>query len=260
MDDATFQRKAEETTNERCFAALRLRLAMEGKSLVLPTRPNESFRFEPCKPMATEDILEQGVRLMAMYINLLRSEKNFEQFLATLGLLNDFLRNPVFARTKVRDYFCSHCTWSLPNMEALLAIKNFVGDERVWEIAAGNAIWSALLQKLDVQIIATDVALSPDSFTSVQRRSFANVCKKVQPQVLLISWGQSADIDLSLYRGKKLIVIGESHGGCTFNLPVYFYNDEYRLIGESYGFRLDSVTSIPNWLGIYDAVFFYSRD
>lgn len=181
-------------------------------------------------------------------------------FFAVLNEFTPLLTHKHFAYSKLRDYFCTQLSWSLPNMRALSAIKNFVADDRVCEVACGMALWSALLQQMGVNIVASDIIIHPHPLTRVIQRSYEDVCIIGKPQALLISWGRKEEIDLSLYQGKKLIVIGEPNEGCTVNLPVYTFNRRSRLIGNSFGFTLQSVTSIPNWDGIFDAVYCYIRN
>ena len=260
MDDTTFREKADALTFQRAVESVMTRFALQGKKLLPPKHAHNKPTFAPCPKILTEDVLRQGKALIAIHVNLLRNTaSNFEIFLAVLHELTPMMNDSIFARSELRDYFCCNISWSLPNREALLKIKNFVGEETVYEVAAGNALWSAFLQQMGVKIFASDTEHYSDSFTRVQQQSYAEVCDTRNPQALLISWGRKEDIDLSLYQGKKLIIIGESYGGCTLNLPVYFFNDEYRLIGESFGFELKSTTTISRWNGIYDTLFCYSR-
>jgi len=261
MNDIEFQEAAMQAAYSAAVKTVVIRLRMEGKQLLPPLRPFDEPTFIPCNSMMTEDIFQKGKALFSLQIELLRTmASNLEEFLAILNGFAPILSRDLYAYSKLRDYFCTELSWSLPHMEALSAIKNFVGDDRICEVAAGTALWSTLLQQMGVNIVASDIAIHPHSLIRVIQRSYQDVCNVDKPEAMLISWGRKEEIDLSLYQGKKLIIIGESNEGCTVNLPVYTLNKESRLIGEAFGFTLQSVTSIPNWNGVFDAVYCYIRN
>jgi hypothetical protein len=56
---------------------------------------------------------------------------------------------------------------------------------------------------------------------------------------------------LQLFKGKRLAYIGEGYGGCTGT-------DEFHDLLEK-AWKLDKTITIPQWFGIHDHLFIFSK-
>lgn len=161
-----------------------------------------------------------------------------------------------------RPYFIENLSWAIPSKEAIHKIKEFAGSKLILEICAGLGLWTGLLRLLGCDVIATDTftthrtsrekaliddIIPMDAVTSVITYNLASV--------LFLCWpgcyeSYAADA-LEVFKGDKLIFIGEIKGGCTADDTFYdMLEAKWEEIGQ---------LRILNWPSIHDIVIFYKR-
>jgi hypothetical protein len=165
----------------------------------------------------------------------------------------------LFERERTRC--CSTYSWAIPNEAALRTIAEY---SPIVEIGAGTGYWASLLRTLRADVIAYDIA-PPDlggnpfhklnvTHTYVKFGDVSAVCAH-HNRTLLLCWPpfdspMAADC-LRLYRGNRVIYIGEGHEGCTGDLA-------FHLALDADWNEVKSVT-IPQWYGLHDVLTVYER-
>ena len=161
-----------------------------------------------------------------------------------------------------REKYATTIAWAIPSREAIDVITNFVGQETVLEIGAGLGYWAKLLQDKGVSIIPTDNKeihwkhSKQSSYTKVIHAKHTDSIKKYkEATVLFLCWPPydepMAEESLRLFKGTRLIYIGENYGGC--NATDDFFNlleEQWLLFKEIY---------IKQWDGIHDYLSLYER-
>lgn len=186
-----------------------------------------------------------------------------------------------------RHDFAKQFGWAIPSKEAIEKIKSFVGNERILEIGAGRGTWAKLMQDAGIQITPTDIhagrPVEEESGESIvhpenqywkpshmeeigvtDRSTYTDVYRLESDlaveqfgdhSVLMMVWpsyDQSWAVDaLKKFAGNKLIYVGEDSGGCTGDecLHETLYN-EWSPVEK---------ICIPQWQGIYDCLYLYTR-
>lgn len=162
-----------------------------------------------------------------------------------------------------RDEFVRTHAWAVPSMQGIEAIKKLVGNDTVLEIASGTGLWARLMQDAGIKVIPTDsyegyhFTKDVEKFTNVH---IANHRKAIRDfgykaNALMFCWPPYTDPmaaqALKMFKGNKLIYIGEGDGGCTGD--DRFHNFIRRRWEE-----VDSV-DIPQWYGLHDYMRLYIR-
>lgn len=118
--------------------------------------------------------------------------------------------------------------WGIPTIEAINEICLFVNNNKVLEVGAGTGLWTRLLQLKGVDIVATDIGGAGNYFDYNDKDYiFCNIDlingmdaveKYKDCEVLFLCWSPFTSLAynvLKLFKGNKLIYIGEPEGGCT---------------------------------------------
>ncbi len=177
--------------------------------------------------------------------------------------LKDHIKDEQFARRiagfYLRDHFVANFSWAIPSKPAINLIKQFVDEDIVLEINAGLGLWSKLLQDEGTNIIATDPYEYKDktSYTTVVRADHFESINKFgnEANVLMTCWPDYnknyAAEALDIFKGNKLIYIGESWGGCTADDSFHASLNKI--------WQLKETEAIPQWTGLRDRLHLYTR-
>lgn len=151
--------------------------------------------------------------------------------------------------------------WAIPSEEALDAIESFVGCDTILSVASGKGFWEYLIQKKGMKIITTDIGssgqyysdkeLQIESWLQPEQLSAERAVEKYKDKVIFICWASPDFNDdfIDNFEGNKIIVIGESDMGCTYN------GDDVL----KFGFILEKTIEIPRWHGLEDTMRFYTK-
>lgn len=151
--------------------------------------------------------------------------------------------------------------FAIPCKDALEAIATYAP---VLEVGAGSGYWAYELQRMGVDVVATDPGVGKyrgnekhweNMWTSVTRATGQDAVKRYPDRSLLTVWPDYRDEwpseVLKVYQGDVVIYVGEESGGCTGD-------DEFHDILALEFQCVDSV-GIPQFLGIHDALTIYQR-
>jgi GNAT superfamily N-acetyltransferase len=183
-----------------------------------------------------------------------------------------------------RDKFTKNVSWAIPTENVIKKIKNFIGGSRVLEIAAGRGLWSKILQNYGVHVTPIDNFSGYGNkninkeqlYTKIPYMTSEDAVKTYSADVLLIIWPpyecDMAANAVKLFKGNKIIYIGEGSGGCNANDDFFGTLggnwQEVDKIGKGYWKKvdpydwereIDSEAQIPQWPGINDTISFYQR-
>jgi hypothetical protein len=165
-----------------------------------------------------------------------------------------------------KDYFTNQYGWSVPTQEAINDLKEFVGSDTVLEVGSGHGMWAKLMQEAQINVRATDYLSGKGSkvylgrerdkfFTDIEDISGKEAVQKYNTNIIMMSWPPCDDplaFDvLSIFKGNKLIFVGEGKGGCTAN------SDFFQLLDKNW--TLVKEIDIPKWAGIHDRLYLYER-
>lgn len=158
-----------------------------------------------------------------------------------------------------REKFVRKWAWAVPSKGALDAIAAFVGTDKLLEVGAGSGLWSRLLADRGLKVFATDskawAEYTEAEYFHVEPLDAVDAVPEFNPQALMFCWPHFRDswdeAALAVFKGNKVIYIGEAEGGCTGS-PAF----HSRL---SRDFDLLRIREIPQFQGIHDAVFLYRR-
>lgn len=157
----------------------------------------------------------------------------------------------------MRHKFTEEFAWAIPSEEAIRKIVKF---SPIIEIGAGKGLWARLIQSAGADIIAFDnFSWDKDQpvYFDVQKGT-ASKAKLYPERTLFLCWppydesmALKALVSYHKAGGRKLVYIGEGHGGCTgcdkFHEYLYHHFDEIDGMG------------IPQWPGIHDRMTIYKR-
>jgi hypothetical protein len=122
-----------------------------------------------------------------------------------------------------RDAFIANYSFAVPSQEAIKAIADFVGEDKVLEVGAGSGLWAKLLSDQGVHVTAIDnlswngrssVALQFGKFHLIERLNSSSAVRRYRDHsVLLFIWpplhNQMSVRALRLFSGNKVVYIGE---------------------------------------------------
>lgn len=175
-----------------------------------------------------------------------------------------------------RKSLCGEYSWSIPDPDTLEFVARYLSPLAA-EIGAGTGYWAWQLSQLGVDIIAYD--LYPPQHTGqnhyhsprtederelqgITREVFFDVrganhliAREHPDRTLFLCWppysSNMANLALRAYKGKRLVYIGESEGGCTAD-DAFF-----KRLGRDWE-EIDSHKPVQ-WWGIHDWVYVYER-
>lgn len=149
-------------------------------------------------------------------------------------------------------------SFAIPCSEAIRAL---VALSPLVEVGAGSGYWSGLVGQAGGDIVATDIGKQSAyskfwSSSKVVQMSAVDAVFAYPNRNVFVCWPSydedwAAEMALKIREGRKLIVIGEGHGGCTANGRFFDVMDE----------KFDEVSRlrIPQWEGIHDDMTIYER-
>lgn len=197
---------------------------------------------------------------------------------------NDFSEN-----YKARENFSRNFGWAVPTKEAVEKLHSFIGGDQVLEAGAGKGVWAKLMQDAGIDIIPTDIHsgvqqgseedmksqvhpenhywrkevmedmnpdISRDTYTPIYRMDAEESLRQFgSANVLMMVWPPYDDPmaanALRVFKGSKLIYIGEGSGGCTGD--DCFHDILWKEWQEV------DIVCIPQWQGIHDCLYLYTR-
>jgi hypothetical protein len=154
-------------------------------------------------------------------------------------------------------------SWAIPKSGALRLIARYAP---IVEMGAGTGYWAKLLRDMKVDVVAYDInppSKDPQSNTYHGGNETWTQVLRGEPRdlrhhadrTLFLCWPpydtRMAYDCLCHYKGKRLIYIGEGHGGCTGD--DMFHN----LLEQEWGEVLD--IGVPQWWAIHDRLWLYQR-
>ena len=172
---------------------------------------------------------------------------------------------------KRREQFHQSFSWAIPSMQALEHIAAFARGSSVIEIGSGKGLWAALLKKLGLDVVATDLHVQKAAFCIVEKKDFRTALAQYRRRkTLLMVWppqqgqqgSEMAYETLLRFRGSRLIYVGEHRGGCTATDDFFQkINWKERPGGNTTG-KWDFVNQIviPRWPGIQDSCYMLQRN
>ncbi len=172
----------------------------------------------------------------------------------------DYMVDSIQERQKVRHDLTARYGWAIPSDEVIATIAAL---SPIVEVGAGNGYWAYLLAKAGADIVAYD--RQPDGgnawFPKIEQPWFpvqrgpASAAKAHADRTLLIVWPPyntpMANTALRLYRGGRVVYVGEGSGGCNAD-PAFFSRLEREWL-------LTAECSIPQWEMIHDEVSIWER-
>lgn len=175
---------------------------------------------------------------------------------------NFIFSKDLLANCHEREKYTQTIAWAIPDDNAISKICEFVREETILKIGAGLGYWAKLLRDKGVKIIPTDTKESNwkhNSNPSYLKIICENHVKAIEdfPEstVLFLAWppysDKMAEESLVLFKGSKLIYIGESMRGC--NATDEFFDI---LLKE---WELKEEIAIQQWDGLHDGLFLYKR-
>lgn len=158
-----------------------------------------------------------------------------------------------------RNIFTQHIAWAIPSKTAIKDIVSFIKEGTSLEVGSGLGLWGMLLRAYGSKIILTDnycwTHVTEDrSVTSIEKIDALDAINKYQTDTLILIWppiGNMAYDCLKLFKGKRVVYVGEEKDGCNANYAFFdiLEND----------YELKDILEIPRWSGINDSVFLYIK-
>ena len=193
-----------------------------------------------------------------------------------LGLIkSDYTYDGLFRKAWINHYYSWHLPPTYPQLQQ---IKQFIADKPALEVGAGKGLFAALLQAMDINIIATDPHCdkifngyggfschveknlqSSANFTYLPME-ILDISQSLQKygttiDTLISCWGNYNidQDDLQYFTGNKVIIIGEEDGctGCGYL---------QHLCEQQFGWKLVDIIRIPIFHGLWDHCYLYIRN
>lgn len=149
-------------------------------------------------------------------------------------------------------------SWSIPDDEAI-GIVAVLPD--IVDMGAGTGYWASLITAAGGSIRCYDLFLGKDNhyqhrlqYHPIEARG-VEILRTKNFQTLFLSW-PPYDMDFGFqcirsFRGKYLVYVGESEGGCTGNDKMF------RLIDKKWNPIRE--IQLTQWEGIHDSLTIYAR-
>ena len=170
-----------------------------------------------------------------------------------------------------RDLFNQAFSWAVPSMEALQHIAAFARGTLVIEIGCGMGLWAALLKKLGLDIVATDLQAPRETFCKVEKKDFRTaLTQHRRRKTLLMVWppqqgqqgSEMAHETLLRFRGPRIVYVGEQKGGCTATEDFFKQINWTKQLGPHTTARWEVINQImiPRWPGVQDSCYLLQRN
>ena len=185
--------------------------------------------------------------------------------------------------TYIRDSYIMNYGFSIITKELIDELKMFIRDRKVLEVMGGNGYLSRCLHEAGVDIICTDTnEWATNEESDPMYKKWINTCYPIEQlaaveaiekyndrDVVIMSWPpycEPTDVDVlnkCLWRGKTLIYIGESEGGCTGTDQFFEIVDDLGDKGKvrhnlysSYNDDGGTTFDMLQFFGLHDQVFY----
>lgn len=177
----------------------------------------------------------QNIKNKITNIILINFDKFKQSFLSLdIKLINNILKKSYIIFSPTLFGF------TVPNYKALMKIKKISKNKSILEIGAGNGLWASLLQKLDVNIVPTDIKKSEYNYTCIDEYNHIDSLNKYNCDILMMVWPPGpndtmAYESLKLFKNNIFIYIGEITKvyDCACNGDVLFFKlltDKWKLL------------------------------
>jgi uncharacterized UPF0146 family protein len=179
-----------------------------------------------------------------------------------ITLINNIIPTDPMTSIIVRQIFVKYFSWAIPSVESILEIKKFANNEQILEVGAGNGLWARLLKNAGCNIFATDNFSTHNTDKAAIKRyievEFLSNSQAIQKyneaNVLFLCWpptNSMSDESIKLFKGNKLIYIGEGNGGATGSDEFHsILWDDWKVVGN---------IIIPRWNIVNDQIYLYER-
>lgn len=187
-----------------------------------------------------------------------------EQYLKSAGFpvesFEPWPRNGVMTRITLRDEIICKFGFAMLTSKIVETLRQF---SPILEIGAGSGYWSYELQKVGVDVIATDPGTGKYRFdradvnggkwkfwTEIEKLTALEAIAKYPHRSLLTVWPDYDDpwaaTALKTYSGDTVLYVGEGSGGCTGDEEFHSLLDLH--------FPAKTVVEIPQHYGIHDVL------
>lgn len=180
-------------------------------------------------------IIENIKKDFILYTEESKTNKNnvgdYKQIINTIINNFDDFKNKLFSLdTKIivkiinNSYFIADPRlygYTIPDNKIIKKIKKISKNKCILELGAGCGLWAALLQKINVNIIPTDIQKQNIQYTKILIFDNISALKKYNCEFLMLSWPNFDDdmayISLQNFKNKYFIYLGESQYGACAN-------------------------------------------
>jgi len=163
---------------------------------------------------------------------------------------------------KRRQLFLKHYSYAVPSNDIISKLAKYIGEDSVLEVGGGLGLWAYLLSLEGVDIVSTDSFewnLNNIKFYNVIKMDYKKAINKYDTNILMMIWppmDKMVGCDMSyksvkLFRGNKIIYIGEPKGGSTAT------NNFFKELDKNW-ILVKSMKPIQ-WLYINTNIFIYER-
>lgn len=167
-----------------------------------------------------------------LFINISRTDTirmlNAGQTAEFLKLFREpllYVKNKIMKEILINNAYLEYYgIWGmLPDYESLMKIKEFINDQFTLDVGAGSGLYSLLLKSVGINIMATDPrkeTYHTEYMKTEEYDSLQAIEKYNNAQVLFISWprGWPTTEDMQLFKGRKVIIIGERCESANFGV------------------------------------------
>jgi hypothetical protein len=172
-----------------------------------------------------------------------------------------------FMYSLLRHPYVEKWSWAYrPDLVGFQRLQQFIGDDFVLEINAGKALWAELYRRLVAtdpnrgRWHCTDIQEQPDSFYPVEVLSDVDAIERyTEANVLVSIWPRSGVPD-QLFKGNKLIYVGEKAAGCTGTPSFFEVNSEGKEVINQDEWKLVDVIKNNKWYAIHDKCYLFKRN
>jgi hypothetical protein len=173
-----------------------------------------------------------------------------------------------------RTAACAAWSFAVPSDEALDLIASY---GPIVEIGAGTGYWASLLRIRGCDVIAYDRfgedfhKWFPGGHYGDVRRGDVDQASEHADRTLLLVWPPMSSMALDALTayetagGRRLVYVGEGHGGCTADVEFFarlgqeYYDEDGNEHVDPSSWRQVAELPIPQWDGIHDWLTVYER-
>jgi hypothetical protein len=161
-----------------------------------------------------------------------------------------------FSNFSIRRQFNENFSFALPCAEAIFGIAKYTN--KLIEVGAGTGLWSSLISRAGVDVVATDKIVSTTpygqgvgKFHPVHRSSAVRAITNNPDRDVLVVWPcynrrWPYYAAKAIAPGRVLFYIGEGHHGCTADSTFHRYIENFEDI---------ATVDIPQFDGMHDRLF-----